>query len=210
LTPTLGPGNLNYSNADYDIRNDLVGDMVYEEPYKVHNPFLNELVGGWLTSAKLYYRSGIPFTVSNTAISSFPTMAGGELMPQVSTFHLTDTCASNPHGAVGTGSCLDTTQYSTGTGFGNLRRNALYGPHYADVDATLSKKFYQWESMAFELGAQAYNIFNHPNFSNPSSVMGSSLGNISSVNAPPTSPYGSFQSAAVTQRILVVTGRFTF
>ncbi len=37
LTPTLGAGNLNYSNSDYDIRNNLVGDMVYEEPYKAAN-----------------------------------------------------------------------------------------------------------------------------------------------------------------------------
>jgi outer membrane receptor protein involved in Fe transport len=219
LTPTLGPGNLNYSNADYDIRNNLVGDLVYEEPYKAHNQLLNELVGGWLGGAKLYYRSGTPFTINdNPAISAFPTMAGVLLMPEVSTFHLTDTCASNPHGAV-SGVCLDSTQYSTGTGFGNLRRNSVYGPHYADVDASLSKKFVQKESMSFELGAQVYNIFNHPNFANPGDaypgdasdqITSSSFGNISAVVAPPTSPYGSFQSAAVTQRILVVTGKFTF
>ncbi|MGC9224722.1 MAG: carboxypeptidase regulatory-like domain-containing protein [Terracidiphilus sp.] len=219
LTPTLGPGNLNYSNADYDIRNDLVGDFVYEEPYRAHNLLLNELIGGWIGSGKVYYRSGTPFTLSNpNALSPYPTMALGELMPQALTSNLTDTCASNPHAAV-TGSCLDATQYSTGPGFGNLRRNSVYGPHYADFDASLSKKFYQRESMSFELGAQAYNIFNHPNFANPGDaylgdpsdqITSSSFGNISAVVAPPTSPYGSFQSAAVTQRILVVTGKFTF
>jgi hypothetical protein len=61
------------------------------------------------------------------------------------------------------------------------------------------------------LGAQAYNIFNHPNFSNPNTTLGvGSFGTITSVQAPPTSPYGSFQGAAVTQRILVVTGKVTF
>lgn len=219
LTPTLGRGNLNYSNADYDIRNDLTGDLVYEEPFKAQNKVLNELVSGWLLSGKLYYRSGMPFTLSNpSAISAYPTMSQVELMPQVSTFHLTDTCASNPHAAV-TGSCLDATQYSTGPGFGNLRRNSVYGPHYADVDATISKQFYQQGSREFDLGAQIFNLFNHPNFANPGDaylgdpsdqITSSSFGNISAVVAPPTSPYGSFQSAAVTQRVLVVTGKFTF
>jgi hypothetical protein len=69
------------------------------------------------------------------------------------------------------------------------------------------------------LGAQAYNIFNHPNFANPgdaysgdssNQITSSSFGSIGAVVAPPTSPYGSFQSAAVTQRLLVVTGKFTF
>jgi hypothetical protein len=54
-------------------------------------------------------------------------------------------------------------------------------------------------------------VFNHANFANPGSTVGSStFGVISGVQAPPTSPYGSFQGAAVTQRVLVVHGRFTF
>jgi len=215
VTPSLGAGNLNYSNADYDIRNDLVGDLIYAEPYKAQNPILNYVVSGWTAGVKTYYRSGQPYSITNNGvISGYPTMdalGGDSLMPQVSTFNLTDTCASNPHGAVAA-PCLDISQYGTGTGFGNLRRNAIFGPHYADTDFNLNKKFYQRESMAFELGAQAYNVFNHPNFNFPGNSIGaqSSFGTISSVVAPPTSPYGSFQSAAVTQRVLVVTGTFTF
>jgi hypothetical protein len=76
---------------------------------------------------------------------------------------------------------------------------------------TLSKQLFKKEDMTFSLGAQAYNVFNHANFSNPGSQIGSSsFGAITSVLAPPTSPYGSFQSAAVTQRVLVVQGKFTF
>ncbi len=218
LTPTLGSGNLNYSNADYDIRNNLVGDLVYSEPFKAHNWLVNSVAGGWIVGAKTYYRSGEPFSVvNNNAIGGFPTLAAinntqglTSLMPQVSTYQLTNSCGSNPHNAVNN-ACLDATQYSTSPGFGNLRRNAFYGPHYADTDATLSKQFYKRESLAFELGAQAFNVFNHPNFSNPGNTMGTgNFGLISSVQAPPTSPYGSFQSAAVTQRVLVVTGKITF
>ena len=222
LTPNLGSGNLNYSNADYDIRNNLVADAVYEEPFKTNNKFINYGLAGWLISGKTYYRSGEPFSINNTnAIAGFPTIAAinntqglTSLMPQVSTWNLTNSCASNPHAAsaFAGGTCLDATQYaSTQTTFGNLRRNYFYGPHYADTDMTLSKQFFKREGAAFSLGAQAYNIFNHANFANPGGQVGSSdFGVISSVVAPPTSPYGSFQSAAVTQRVLVVNGKITF
>ncbi|WP_263350740.1 TonB-dependent receptor [Acidicapsa acidisoli] len=219
VTPSLGYGNLNYSNADYDIRNDLVGDVVYAEPFKMQNKIANSLVSGWLVSAKTYYRSGEPYTVdNNNVVNGYQTLGtinnpqgASSLMAQVSQWNLTNTCGSNPHGAV-TNPCLDATQYVTAqTTFGNLRRNYFYGPHYANTDMTLSKDIFKRESTAFALGAQVYNIFNHPNFSNPGSEIGTStFGAITSVQAPPTSPYGSFQSAAVTQRVLVVTGKFTF
>jgi hypothetical protein len=65
--------------------------------------------------------------------------------------------------------------------------------------------------MVCTVGAQAYNVFNHANFSSPGSTVGtSSFGLISVVQAPPTSPYGSFQNAAITQRVLVVTGKISF
>jgi hypothetical protein len=216
LAPTLtGAGNLNYSNADYDIRNDLVGDVVYGEPYKVHNAFINPLVSGWVIAGKEYYRSGEPFSVLNSnAIAGFPVLAGlgSALLAQATTTGLTNTCGSNPHAAVN-GSCLDATQYvgATQNTFGNVRRNAFYGPHYADTDATLTKQIVKKEGVSLIVGAQAYNIFNHPNFGNPGSTVGTgNFGLISNTQAPPTSPYGSFQNAAVTQRLLVVTGKITF
>ena len=216
LTPSLGPGNLNYSNADYDIRNNLVGDAVYEEPFKVHNRLLNPVLSGWTVAGKTYYRAGEPFSVNNgNVVAGFPTLStigGTTLMPQVSTYQLTNTCGTNPHGAVN-GPCLDSTQYAGAdqTTFGNLRRNSFIGPHYVNTDATLTKQIVKTEGLTFTLGAQAYNIFNHPNFSNPNTTIGDgSFGFVTSTQAPPTSPYGSFQGAAVTQRVLVVTGKISF
>jgi len=61
------------------------------------------------------------------------------------------------------------------------------------------------------LGASAYNLFNHPNFSAPNGdVSSAAFGYIQSVVSPPTSPYGSFQGSGVSGRVLVLTGRFSF
>ena len=217
MTPNLGAGNLNYSNSDYDIRNNLVGDLVYEEPFKSSNMVLNELIGGWVLGAKTYYRSGEPFTLTNGAVlGAFPN-TGGTLTPQlvsgVSQKQITNPTASNPHSCADT-ACLDATQFvSSGSqaGFGNLRRNALYGPHYTNSDIQLLKKIVNKEHLTFQIGANAFNVFNHANFASPvGDISSGAFGQIQSTVAPPTSPYGSFQGAAVTQRVLQVHGKFTF
>jgi hypothetical protein len=87
----------------------------------------------------------------------------------------------------------------------------LYGPHYVDTDISLTKTVVKLERMKLVIGANAYNIFNNVNFAQPvTTLTASNFGEINSTNAPPTSPYGSFQGAAVTQRVLQIHGKFTF
>jgi hypothetical protein len=53
--------------------------------------------------------------------------------------------------------------------FGNERRNQVYGPHFFNADLTLMKNFRipKWEGGEFQIGAQAFNVLNHPNFDQP-------------------------------------------
>ena len=216
ITPNLGAGNLNYSNSDYDVRHNISGDGVYEEPFKFSNKILDNLAGGWVLGAKSYFRTGEPFSIETTQSGDYPQL-GSVMMAQtvagVTQSHIFNNTTKAAHYCVN-GPCLDVNQFVTPgaqTTFGNLRRNVLYGPHYMDTDLALTKRVYKRESMALAIGANAYNIFNKANFANPSSVVGSStFGLITGTVAPPTSPYGSFQGAAVTQRVLQVHGKFTF
>jgi hypothetical protein len=48
--------------------------------------------------------------------------------------------------------------------FGNMRRNALYGPAYFDWDFSLLKTFTFGERVKLEARAEIFNILNHPNF----------------------------------------------
>ena len=95
------------------------------------------------------------------------------------------------------------------TGFG-AARNSFYGPGYADVDTALYKNFSVGEKLHLAVGAQAYNLFNHPNFANPSGNLADSLGTITSTVSAPTSPYGAFQGSAVSGRVMVLSARFSF
>jgi hypothetical protein len=101
--------------------------------------------------------------------------------------------------------------YNAQTDFGNAPRNQFNGPHYADSDLSLVKKLYRKEALNVQVGASAFNVFNHPNFALPASdISAGGLGTISSIAAPPTSPYGSFQGAGVGGRVVQVFGKFNF
>jgi carboxypeptidase family protein len=217
VTPSTETNNLNYSNSDYDIRNNLVGDLVYEEPFKSSNKLLDEVAGGWVLGAKTYYRGGEPYSITNGGVLGSFHNLGGSLMPDlaagVTRSKLTNPTGSNPHSCVDA-SCLNVNQfvaYGNQSDFGNLPRNSLFGPHYVNTDLNLMKKLVKAEGFTFKLGINAYNVFNHVNFAPPTGDISSgAFGQISGAVAPPTSPYGSFQGAAVTQRLLVLHGTLTF
>jgi hypothetical protein len=60
--------------------------------------------------------------------------------------------------------------------YGNLARNALYGPGFQQFDLTLQKKFRLTERLNFEFRTEIYNLFNHANFSNPPTALSDNLG----------------------------------
>ena len=234
LTPSLQANNLNYSNSDYDIRNSIVGDAVYEEPFKSSNKLVNGLAGGWVIGAKTYLRTGEPFSIVNGGVfgGNFGNLGNtlpAELMPGITRANVGNPTGGNPHSCVDT-NCISPT-YFVGSkanlgignggpqvGFGTLPRNSFFGPHYKNTDLSILKKVVTGEGFTLQIGANAYNIFNNVNFAAPGQTLGSasndvstsSFGQITGTLAPPTSPYGSFQGAAVTQRVLQVHGKITF
>ena len=62
------------------------------------------------------------------------------------------------------GGCNATTP---GQHVGSLGRNAFAGPNLRDVDFSLVKNTHIGERMNVQFRADIFNIFNHPNFSNP-------------------------------------------
>lgn len=208
---------LNYSVADYDIRNSLSLDWVYEMPFHFQRFITNEVLGGWTFAGKSFYRAGQPFSVYNTGASGLNmTNAAGSVTNQSGV--LVDVINPNMNRHCGASAAVtpcfstsDFVDYTSQADFGNLPRNQFTGPHYADTDLSLSKKVVRRESLNLMIGASAFNAFNHPNFALPSSnIAAGGLGSITSIAAPPTSPYGSFQGAGVGGRVIQVFGKFNF
>jgi hypothetical protein len=61
------------------------------------------------------------------------------------------------------------------------------------------------------VGAQAYNVFNHPNFDNPDANIDSpTFGTVLRAIGPPTSILGAFLGGDASPRMIQLTARIVF
>lgn len=203
---------LNYGNADYDVRHSLNASYVWDLPVKFQNRALNAIAGGWTVSGTLFYRAGLPFSVTDGAATGNVANGGLNLFNATVLGQPITTVPLDCGASAVNSACLTASQFSsTETTFGTVPRNSFRGPGYFNTDLGLKKSFRLNERLSFTLGANAYNILNHPNFANPVSDLSSSaFGTIINAVQPPTSPYGAFAAAATDARIVQVMGRINF
>ena len=206
---------LNYGNADYDTRHYFSFSYVYTVPHK-WGP--SALLGGWTVSGTMFARSGLPFTVYdsnafgnlNAFGYGFPNIPFSPSIPANIVGNPSHTCTAD---AV-TKPCLNAADFAPAlTGFGNQRRNQFYGPSFFNTDLQLSKAFKvpKWEGAQFSIGANFFNILNHPNFDQPTGDIAS--GQFGTIVLPvnsPTSIYGSFLGADASPRLIQIQGKLTF
>jgi hypothetical protein len=57
--------------------------------------------------------------------------------------------------------------------FGNLGRDTFHGPSAFNWDLSLFKNFKLWEAQTVQFRAEAFNMFNTPQFSNPAAALSS-------------------------------------
>jgi hypothetical protein len=165
------PNNYNLqaerADSDYDVRHSWASSLSFRIPWATNKPW-----GRWSLNAIGIVQSGRPFTVT------LPSAPNGE-RPNVVTG--VDWKPANQ----GPDHWINPAAFTTpvaGT-FGNLGRNSLRGPGFANFDFSLVKVESIGETNV-EFRAEVFNIFNHPNFSVPSGVMGTSLGVISATISP--------------------------
>ena len=205
----------NYGNADYDTRHYFSLNYVWNTPYW-RGPKV--ALAGWVFSGTIFARSGLPFTVvdgnQTGNLSAFN--YGGNLSGTgafVFANYLGGAPSSCSSSAV-TKPCLTTAMFSpASSGFGIQRRNQFYGPKYFDTDFTVMKNFKvpHWEAARLGVGAQFFNLFNHPNFDQPvGDISNSNFGSIISTVNTPTSILGSFLGGDSSPRLIQFKGTLTF
>jgi hypothetical protein len=152
--------------SGFDIRHNFVANVVYELPLGRGSHF-----GGWQISAVAGVHSNVPFTpvlsFDNAGLQSLLTSERPDLVGNP----YTGVC---PNGSkVGTPSCwFNPSAFALPPPgeFGNAGRNILRGPAFAQFDVALQKRFQLKEGRKVTFGAEAYNLFNHPNFAVPSNT----------------------------------------
>ena len=216
---TINPFNLkaqNYGNADYDIRNSLNGDYLINLPY-FGGPHM--LTDNWILGGTVFWHGGFPFSVFDGAVTgSLEPNYGGEALAQVVNSSAPRHCNINK--ASPTSSCFGSTAtanspyFADPTGFGGQRRNQFTGPGYFNTDFTAQKGFKVpgLEGGLFQIGVEAYNILNHPNFLNPDTNFsdGPGFGVITATASAPTGVFGSGLGGNGSARIIQLKGTFKF
>lgn len=156
----------NYGLSDFDARNHFVFSGTWNLPF--HG---SRLVDGWLLANITQLQSGNPLNVVTTSTYNG---VSGTIRPTVIGPYSTGVGSilanGNVHFINGT-ACSTVVSgcsfYAQPTGFGDLHRNSLTGPGFADTDQSLEKTTKVTEKTAFVLRIDAFDLFNHVNFGNP-------------------------------------------
>jgi Carboxypeptidase regulatory-like domain/TonB-dependent Receptor Plug Domain len=220
IEPT-DPQNLafNYGNADYDVRQNFTASYVYSLPYW-RGPHV--ITDGWQFTGTVFHHTGFPFTVTDSSvtnvIANYPSTFTQIFAHQIQNVRSCGSSAIiNVNTGVGANPCaiINPANYTTPTAFGQQERNQTIAPAYTDTDFAVLKSFGipKLESAKFIVGAQFFNLFNHPNFASPSSDIGSNnstAGFITATVNTPTSILGSGLGGDASPRLIQIKGSFEF
>ena len=206
--------NLQYASADYDARHQVSANYVWNLPIRPGNRLLNFVLGGWQVAGTFFYRTGFPFSMVDGAqeLALEPNNTVFQGIPEATVLLAPTQGQPTSFGAsCAVRSCFSTSTFATPTDFNAFARNAFRGPGYFNTDMNLLKTFSYRERYRFEIGANCFNLLNHPNFQNPvNNNLSSAFGTINAAVVQPTTPYGAFASAAEGMRIAQVFAKIFF
>jgi hypothetical protein len=166
--------------SDFDIKHRFVVSPVYDLPFGkgkryINHGFVAPVVGGWRLSGIFSVQSGTPFTITN----STNVVGGVQANNQSHTYEASSTTSndrpnwvSNPNvgGARNAAQWFNTAAFALNTAgtFGTEGRNTVRGPHRTNLDAAIARDFPIYKATLLQFRVEAFNVFNHPNFYNPS------------------------------------------
>jgi Carboxypeptidase regulatory-like domain len=200
----------NYGPSTFDRRHQFNGNFQAELPFGTGKLIggnvghaINQIIGGWAVSGIFNAASGSPYSYHanlrytmhyNGLDNPIPTApieyglnhGSNSAHTQPMVFWIKDQEQSDTCDAV----CAAQNRSAAINSFTNIypggpvARNYARGPGFYNLDASLSKTFTVTEKITGRFSADAFNVLNHPSFSNPSNVNIDStsglLGNITS------------------------------
>jgi Carboxypeptidase regulatory-like domain len=183
---------LNIGDSGNDARQRLVISYIYVIPSLHHlvNALPDRIFGGWKLTGITTFQTGFPLSLTDSGFRSLSCDAfsfyacpdnGNQVVSNVTTLNpRNSTFAGKPNyffdpcsfGSTVTG-CNLANRVALGT-FGNSRRNSLHGPGINNFDFSLQKDTKITERTSFQVGIEAFNLFNHTQFGNPTMRVNSS------------------------------------
>jgi hypothetical protein len=174
------------ASSSFDIRHMLNVGYIYDLPFFQSPGRMHTFLGGWQYSGIASWQTGTPFSVTNTA--NYPDNAGVGGASGVVAGSFADV-VGDPKSGIPPVSESTIAGYASllynpavfvaprGLTFGDSGRNFLRNPGRTNFDMAMFKHFAIKESKAFEFRAEAFNIFNHTEFSPIAGDAGSAANN---------------------------------
>lgn len=171
-----------WGRADFDVRNRLALDAVWEIPTPFRSGILKQTLGNWRLSNTAIFQSGLPFTVYTSASYS----SGGDYNADGYNYDQPNTPTFGNFVSVSRSAFLNGVFNKSDFPVpakgqeGNLGRNTFEGPGLANVNTNAIKVIHiPWfmghEGATLEVRGEIANLFNRVNLSAPSSDLSSSL-----------------------------------
>ena len=194
------------ASGAWDARHVVNGNAVYELPFGVGKPMLNErgvantLLGGWEMTTTALARTGFPVNVLLPSSYTASDGATGTERPD-----LVKGVSLTPPGGRTVSEWINPAAFALPAGeFGTAPRNLVAGPGTWQIDLAAGKTFSLPERGRLEFRSEFYNVFNHPQLGQPQATCnvsssapvgcGSGFGSITNTvntEVSPVTPVGS-------------------
>jgi len=135
-----------YGNGDFDTRHNFSAVFVWEIPGSSHGPKI--LTHGWQVNSLLTFHGGQPMDQVRLGYD----LIGDPFAGVSHAFHKSGVTWINPAAFA-----------TPASGFGNLRRNQIYGPGFGDVDLSVFKNIPITERFKAQFRIEMFNLFNRVN-----------------------------------------------
>ena len=164
LSNTVISAASDYASSNFDVRHSFSGAVHVAIPAAAKSGVFMALTRDWSIDSVVVARSGFPFNAIEENISPDPGFVAITRPDRVPGQPLWIPDAAAPGGQ-----SLNVNAFATPSTArqGTEGRNDIPGFGLTQVDISLGRKFSFSESVALQFRADAFNVLNHPNFTNP-------------------------------------------
>src|SRR3984885_12081989 len=201
----------------------FVVNYSYDLPFGTHNGFVGKLIEGWNISGVTLVQDGTPMTIADSGAGTIYGTAGSA---NQAGFARAEICPGMTYGSIPTPGGIEqrlggnsggpgyfnalafspAPMIGDGRGYGDSGSGILLGPGQFNWDMSALKTTKITERQMVQFRAEFFNIFNHPQFTNPNAPQGASF----SLPDRASGSFGQITSTSVNPRVIQFALKYIF
>ncbi len=154
------------ANSNFDVRHNFQTAATYDIPGKYSNPFVGAILRHWSLDTRITGRSALPFDVVGTTtfdVAGLQQYVRANVVPG-QPIYIDDPVAPGGRRVNFSAFAIPTAAQQAAGQFGDAPRNFLRAFPAWQLDFGVRREFPLQERVKLQFRAEAFNLFNHPNF----------------------------------------------